>query len=235
MAQDVKWRERKFDDGDRLADALAERVAANLRQAFAARAHASLVVSGGRSPVPLFRRLARSNLEWSAVTVTLADERWVPVESEDSNEGLVRRNLLQDKASSACLVGLYGGETSPEAGEAACARRLAGVPRPFDTVVLGMGEDGHTASFFPGSSDLSLALAGDERPCKAIHAANLAQPRMTLTLPTLLDARCIVLSFQGAAKRRVYETALRSGPVEDLPVRAILHQDRTPVEVFWSP
>lgn len=235
MAQDIRWRERQFDSSDRLAHALAERIGGMLREALAARARAGLVVSGGRSPVPFFHDLAGQTLDWAAVTVTLADERWVPAESEDSNEGLVRRHLLRDKASVARLVGLYGGEASPEAGEAACARRLGGVPRPFDAVVLGMGEDGHTASLFPGSSDLPFALAGGERPCKAVRAETLVQPRMTLTLPTLLDARCIVLAFQGAAKRRVYENALLSGRVEDLPVRAVLHQDRTPVEVFWSP
>ncbi len=235
MTQDVIWRERQFDDGDRLADGLAERIAASLEQALAARARASLVVSGGRSPVPLFHNLARRALNWAAVTVTLADERWVPAESEDSNEGLVRRHLLRDKALSARLVGLYGGEASPEAGEAACARRLSGVPRPFDVVVLGLGEDGHTASLFPDSADLTRALAAGERPCQSIRAPNLAQPRMTLTLPALLGARCVFLTFQGAAKRRVYDAALRPGPVGELPVRAVLHQDRAPLEVYWSP
>ena len=143
--------------------------------------------------------------------------------------------MLKDRAAAARFIGLYTGDPTPEAGEAACAECVAALPRPLDAVVLGMGEDGHSASWFPGAKALPAVLQGGERPCRAIRAPGVVQPRMTFTLPALLDARQIILTFQGMAKRHVYESALQPGEVEDLPVRAVLRQERTSVEVWWSP
>ncbi len=215
--------------------ALASRIAGLIEAALAARGAATLIVSGGRSPVPLFQRLAGMPLDWAKVTISLADERWVAPDQPDSNEALLRRHLLQGEAAAARLVGLYTGEPTPEAGEAACAARVAALPRPFAAVVLGMGDDGHTASLFPAADHLASALASDAGPCRAIRAPGAPQPRMTLTLPSLLDADSILLAIQGTAKRAVYEQALAAGPVAALPVRAVLRQRRTPVEVYWAP
>jgi 6-phosphogluconolactonase len=226
---------RGFDHLAAMTGALADQVTASLARGIEARGQASLVVSGGRSPEALFGSLSGRDLDWAAVTVTLADERWLPPGSPDSNERLVRDNLLVDRAAEARFVGLWTGHDTPEAGEAACAERLIAVPRPFDQVLLGMGEDGHTASLFPGAEGLSQALGADAGACRAMRAPGAPQPRMTLTLPSLLDAREIFVVLQGDAKRRVYERALADGPVEDMPIRAVLRQDQTPVTVYWSP
>src|SRR5262249_7486093 len=152
--------------------------------AIASRRQATLIVPGGKSPQATFERLAREALDWIAVTVTLTDERWVSADDAASNEAFARRVLLTGRAADARFVGLYTGDESPEAGEAACAERLSTLTRPFDVVLLGMGDDGHTASLFPGAEALGAAL--DEhatQPCKAIRAPGIEPPRMTLTLP----------------------------------------------------
>ncbi len=232
MSVEPVW--RAFVDAEVAADALCDTITGLLRDGVAARGHGSLVVSGGRSPVPLFTRLASVELDWRRVTVTLADERWVPLDHPASNQALVARHLLRDRAAPARFVGLYTGDPSARAGEAACAERLAGIPRPFDAVVLGMGADGHTASLFPGAENLGDALGG-EAACRAIHADAVPKERMTLTLATLLDARRIFLAISGSTKREVYRRALEDGAVETLPIRAVLRAADPPVEVYWSP
>ncbi|HDO30975.1 MAG TPA: 6-phosphogluconolactonase, partial [Desulfobacteraceae bacterium] len=182
-----------FADADELAEHLAARVADLLRQAIKARGRATLVVSGGSTPKPLFRALAHQALDWGRVTVTLADERWVDTTAPDSNEGLLRRYLLRDQAGAAKVVGLKNKAATAKEGEKECAQRLAGLPRPFDVVILGMGGDGHTASFFPGARRLPEALdMKSGRDCLAISPPEAPHERMTLTLPVLLDSRQII-------------------------------------------
>lgn len=128
-----------------LAQTLAEDVAKALQFAVQTQGKASLVVSGGRSPIAFFEALSRLHLDWSRVQVSLADERWVAPDEPGSNEGLVRRHLLQSEAASAQLIGLYqAAETLGEAARLA-GEGLANLKRPIDVLVLGMGDDGHTA------------------------------------------------------------------------------------------
>ncbi len=228
--------EHRFDDRTQLADELARSVAGDLAVAVAERGAASLVVSGGSTPRPLFERLSRAELPWNKVSVTLADERWVAADDEASNEALVRRLLVVEYAASARWVGLKNSAPTPEAGREACERRLREVPRPFDVVVLGMGGDGHTASLFPASAELAAGLdPRSRRACLAVHPPDAPHPRMSLTLAALLDSRRIVLHVTGDAKWTVYLRALESGPVEELPIRAILRGASNRLEVFWAP
>ena len=229
VAQDV------FADARTMAAALADRVAAMLRHALGQRGRASLVVSGGRSPVPFLRALGARELDWSRVAVTLADERWLPPDHADSNAGLLRANLLQGPAAAARFVPLYGGEASPEEGLAASAARLADMPRPFDVIVLGMGDDGHFASLFPGVPQLARLLGDTAPPLAAVVPPCAPHPRITLSLPALLDARRLLLPIQGGAKRAAIEAAADCGEPESLPVAALLQQKRTPLQVFFSP
>ncbi|HSK39017.1 MAG TPA: 6-phosphogluconolactonase [Arenibaculum sp.] len=223
-----------FADADTLLDALAEKLGRTLAEAIARRGTASLVVSGGRTPEALFGRLAGLDIDWAKVGVTLADERWVPPSDPASNEAMVRRTLLTGRAATAGFVPLYTGHATPEEGEADCAEALRHLPRPFDALILGMGDDGHTASLFPGAPTLAEALAGPA-VCRAVRAPGAPQPRITLTLPTLLESRRIHLLVTGAGKRAALEAALAAGPVEAMPVRAVLRQDRVPVEIHWAP
>ncbi len=225
---------RRFDHRDALAAALADRVAEDLRSAIAERGTASLVVSGGSTPRPFFERLSRRPLAWDRVVVTLADERWVAPDDEASNQRLARRHLLVEDAAAATLVGLKTPQATPEAGREACARALAAVPRPFDVMTLGMGGDGHFASLFPDALELGDGLdPGNDRTCLATRPQAAPHPRMSLTLAAILDSRRLVLHLAGDEKWEVYRRASEPGPVEELPIRALLASGR--VEVWWAP
>ncbi len=149
---------RRYADMDALSREFACEIAAQLAHAIAARGLASLVVSGGRTPVKLFELLRAQELDWSRVCVALADERWVDPADEASNERLVRDVLLKDRAAAARFLGLKNAAPSPDLGAVSAWETFARVPRPFDMTLLGMGDDGHTASLFPGSPNLRSAL-----------------------------------------------------------------------------
>lgn len=220
------------DDAEQLAQALAVRVADALRQAIASRGQATLVVSGGRSPVPFFEALAQQDLPWEQVLVSLADERWVPVNHAGSNEALVRRHLLRGLAAEARFLSLYqvadNLEQAAELADAAVAE-LA----PIDVLVLGMGDDGHTASLFPHSPNLHQALQPDcARRVLPMLAPSEPAQRLTLTLPVLTSARLSLLAIQGQAKLNVLTMALMPGEIAQLPIRAFLN---SPLEIHWCP
>lgn len=224
----------EFADAGTAAAALAQHVAARLKADLAQQAQAVLVVSGGRSPVPFFRALAVQPLDWARITVTLADERWVPPGHADSNEALVRRHLLADRAAAAALVPFWSEAATPEAGAQALGPALAALPHPFSQVVLGMGEDGHVASLFPDAPELQEGLR-TAAPALALHPQAAPYPRLSLSLSALLQSRDIALLVSGEAKARLLAEALGAGPVADLPVRAILRQTAVPVSIFWAP
>jgi 6-phosphogluconolactonase len=226
----------RFSDLESLSKTLATQVAAALGAAIAARGLASLVVSGGKSPLRLFEHLRAADLDWSRVCIALADERWVDPSDPASNEKLVRDVLLQERAAKARFLGLKNAAPTPDIGAVSAWETFARVPRPFDTVLLGMGDDGHTASLFPGSPNLPSALNPSAvAGCLGMRAPSTPQPRLSLNLSALLDSRRIVVLISGAPKWNTYAAAYGSGPIEEMPVRAVLRQTRTPVEVMWSP
>jgi 6-phosphogluconolactonase len=232
-----RWvHEHRFPDATALVHALAGEIRVDLDEAVGARKAASLVVSGGRTPVHLLRQLSTEKADWKNIWVTLADERWVETANEDSNERLVREKLLVGAAAAARFVGLKNPAPTPEAGAEWSWRALSRVPRPFDIVMLGMGDDGHTASLFPGSLALARALDVTAGPgCVAVNALAAPHARVSLNLAAILDARRIVLHIEGDAKWRVYQRARTPGSAAELPVRAVLHQREVPVDVFWAP
>jgi 6-phosphogluconolactonase len=216
--------------------AVAAHIARALGAAIAARGRASLAVSGGRSPIPMFEALRERELDWSKVTVVLVDERVVPRDHEASNAALVVRHLLRDKAADAAFLPFFGELAAPfdtamlDALVRDAIERIAVLPWPLDVVVLGMGEDAHTASLFPGAPGYAHAIATDERlawvvPATAPHA------RITLTLHALLSARELLLSIAGPTKRAVLDNA-RASRDPDLPVSLVLNQSRTPVSIW---
>ena len=226
----------RYPDLDTLSRELAAGIAADLASAIETRKLASLVVSGGRSPVKLFEHLRTLAIDWSRVCVALADERWVDPLDSSSNERLVRDVLLKDAAAAARVTGLKNGCATPDLGAGAAWSALNGVPRPFDVLVLGMGDDGHTASLFPDSPNLELAL--DETAaagCIGMISPVAPTARLSLNLSALLDSRRIVMLITGESKWRTYIAAVQPGAVESMPVRAVLRQRRAPVEVVWSP
>jgi 6-phosphogluconolactonase len=232
-----RWvHEHRFPDRQALAAALAGEIKVDLEEAIPARGAGSLVVSGGRTPALMFRRLSEEKLDWTRVWVTLADERWVETTAEASNERFVRESLLIGPAAAAHFVGLKNPAPTPEAGADWATRALTRVPHPFDVVVLGMGDDGHTASLFPGSLALARALDPGAPPaCVAINALVAPHARVSLNLAALLDARRIVLHIEGDKKWEVYQRARTPGTAAEMPVRAVLQQKGVPVDVYWAP
>ena len=227
---------RSFGTKEDLALALAETVAERLYDGIATRGRAVLAVSGGSTPARFFSVLGRRrDIDWGKVIVTLVDERWVPETSDRSNAGLVNERLLQGPAAIAHFVPLYtGGEAPDDAAIARTNMLVNDLPRPFDAVILGMGSDGHTASFFPGGDSLAAALTG-KGPAIAIRAPGAGEPRVTLVLERLLDTSGLFLHIEGEEKAGVLERASAEGAIEDMPVRAVLRQSRTPLTIFWSP
>jgi 6-phosphogluconolactonase len=213
--------ERIYDARDALAESLARDVADELRRAIEAKGKATLAVSGGTTPKLFLAKLSEIDLPWQRVTVTLIDERQVPESSERSNARLVRETLLTNRAAVARFVPLTGN------GDA------AGLP-PFDVAVLGMGDDGHTASLFPGGDRLAEALGQAADPIVEMRAPGIAEPRLTFTLPVLERSGRLKLHIEGARKKSVLDRALAEGPEEDMPIRAIL-RGSTPVTLYWSP
>ncbi len=213
-----------YPDAGALADAAAQAIAARLADALRTHGRAGIVATGGRSPGPVFDRLAASDaLDWSRVVVTLSDERCVPPDDPASNARQVRERLLRGRAAKAHFLPLW--PAPPDAALAAL--------QPFDAVMLGMGEDGHIASLIPGDPDLEDALGTTDR--LRLVPADLGKPpvaRVTLTLRALLDARAIFLLVAGEAKRAVIESAQAGG---DLPVGRLLAQTKVPVRIFWTP
>jgi 6-phosphogluconolactonase len=212
-----------YPTAEALADAAAHGISARLVEALRTHGRAGLVATGGRSPGPVYDRLQAEGFDWTRVVVTLSDERCVEPDDAASNARLVRERLLKGNAAKAHLLPLW-----PEPEPAA----LAAI-RPFDAVMLGMGEDGHIASLIPGDPGLDEALTTSD-PLRRVPAG-LGKPpvaRITLTLSALLDARAIFLLVAGEAKRGVIRRA-QAG--EDLPVARLLSQSNAPVRIFWHP
>ena len=224
----------EFKHRDEAVGALARRIGERLRFAVYRRATASMVVSGGAAPRDLFRALRLTPVPWYLVTIMPSDEGWVNVDDDDSSEGLFRRELLSGEPGFARFVSLYRRDCAAVDSLPALRASLASVRRPFDAVVLGMGADGHMASLFPDSPDIGEALHG-ETELVVQRVPQLSHPRVSLTLRSLLDAHEINLLFFGAAKRAVYEQSLAPGPIEECPVRALVRQQRVPVNVYWAP
>lgn len=227
---------KEFPDQPSLTHELAKLIGKLLTMGIEQRGLATLVVSGGSTPIPLFKQLSSMEIPWLRVVITLVDERWVATSASDSNENLIQTHLLKDKAMAATYISLKNRAGSAEKGMAECERRLKKIPRPFDVVILGMGEDGHTASLFPGTRQLRAATdIHSGKICMAITPVSAPHERMTLTLPTLLDSRQILLHITGDKKRETLQKAMADGPVEQYPIRYILGQTTTPVSIFWAP
>lgn len=226
-----------FADSETLAGALAAAVAADLRAGIDARGGALVALSGGTTPRRFLQRLSEQPLDWDKVTVTLVDERWVAPDNDRSNARLLAEHLLRGAAAAAHFLPLFRDTPEPEDALPELERRFAGLPAAFDAIVLGMGADGHTASFFPGGDHLQAALdPATSARLLPMRAPGAGEARITLTLPVLLAARHLYLHIEGAEKRAVLDRALAGvGADAGLPIRTVLAHAGAPVKTYLTP
>jgi 6-phosphogluconolactonase len=232
MAEKIRPDRRVFDSRGALAKSLAEAVSRVLAGAISARGIGFLAVSGGSTPGLFFEQLAASPIDWQRVTVTLIDERLVPASSPRSNAALAKGKLLQGPAAAAKFVGLYHEGGSVEDAAVLASEALRRLPWPLDVAILGMGADGHTASFFPDADNLAALL--DPKQAKLVlpvHAPSAIEPRLTLTLAAIVKARFLGLHIEGDEKRAVLDRACDG---ENLPIRAVIDQASRPVQIYWA-
>jgi 6-phosphogluconolactonase len=225
--------EHEYPTRDDASAGAATFIGARLRERLESAGTAGLVVSGGSTPVRCFEYLSTAPLDWTRVRVAMSDERWTPPGSKDSNETLVRTYLMQNAAAAATLLPVYAEGTTPAERATVLGACTDELPRPFACTLLGMGGDGHFASLFPDAANLSTGLdaSGGDAFIPVFTSAS-AHPRISMTLPALLDSEAIVLLFFGAEKRAVFESALTVDP--PLPITALLLQRQVPVQVFWA-
>ena len=221
----------EYADRETLAEALAGGIAAVLAGGISNNGRAALAVSGGSTPKLLFRHLSREPIDWKAVTIFLVDERYVPDDTDRSNAKLVRENLLTDRAAEATLVPFWREGVEPDAACRAVAAALSEFEEGLDACVLGMGTDGHTASYFADGDAFERATDPDyDTLALPIQSASQPETRVTLTMPAILGARLLALHIEGQEKRAVLERA-KAGA--DLPVTRVLSA-ADGVEVFWT-
>lgn len=229
-----------FDDGETAAKTLAHAVEARLREGIARRGRASLVASGGSTPKRLYEHLSHAELDWSKVAIVLADERWVDPGLTGSNETFLKTHLVQNNAKAASFIGLKTAAANPQAGLEEIEARLGEAPFPFDAVILGMGTDGHTLSWFPDAEGLDTALVRDGARAAAVTAtqSDVTGPfvqRATLTRAALSDAKMCALLINGEAKRSTWAAAAGPGRIEAMPVRALMRDGDVEMQTYWWP
>ena len=227
-------REHRYADCTTLAAALARSVAGDLRRAIAERGQALLAVSGGTTPRKFLSTLAEQELDWQRVTITLADERWVPPTNPRSNERLARETLLVGRAAAATFVPLYADAPDPESGLAQVAARIDALPLPFAAVVLGLGNDGHCASLFPDGDRFAQATdASSSARVLPMRSPTAGEPRITLTLSALIAARALYLQIEGADKQdTLARISVGTGALASSPLRVILQAAPVPLDVY---
>ena len=211
----------EYPDSDMLWLGLADTIAGALNGVLVTGARASFAVPGGTTPGPLFDVLSAISLDWARVDVMLTDERWVPESSPRSNARLLRERLFTGKAATANFVPYYTGGDAPDPELADVAAKVEALA-PLTVVLLGMGEDMHTASLFPGGDNLEKALRPGARGLVAMNAPDAGEARVTLSAEIINGAMNKHLVILGAAKRAALERAQDLGDPMQAPVMAVL-------------
>lgn len=219
----------EYPDRDMLALKVASKIAGDLEMHLLHHETASLAVAGGTTPAPIFDDLCAADIAWDRVHVMATDERWVAMESERSNARLIRERLLTDRAAAARFLPFYVPVREPEEVLAEIEAQI--IPElPLSVILLGMGEDMHTASLFPGVAGLDAALASGAPVLSVFRPDSQPEPRISLSAPILDGALSKHLVIYGEAKKKALQQAL-SLPPEQAPIQAVL----TEITVHWAP
>lgn len=218
---------RVYPDIESLSQGFAEFAAAALRDTLSRKPQATLVVPGGSTPRHYLPALANCKLPWNRITVTLSDERWVDVNDDQSNERLVKQYLMQHLPEHARFVGLKTAHNNPFDAIETLHQRLDSLPLPVSLTVLGLGEDGHIASLFPGMNPDLI----DTHHCVAVAPPVAPSLRMSLSLSMLASSEQIVLVVTGESKRRLLDR-VNENPDSKLPVVWLLQRSKSSLTVF---
>ena len=221
------------NNSESLASDLCQSIGEILIEAIRKKGRASIAVSGGSTPIPLFNELSLLNINWTKVDLTLADERWVDPTSADSNELLVRTHLIKNKASKVNFIPLKNDSKTVQDGQKKSEELLKNITLPFDVVVLGMGPDGHTASLFPCSEELSNAMDLDNPNMLVLTSPKTAPyQRISLTAKVITDSKNIFLHLNGSSKLHTLESAMKYKDSSKMPIYAFLENG---LSIYWSP
>lgn len=230
---------QEFSNNDEMTATLAADIVKQLAQAISTKGEATLLVSGGKSPIALFKQLSGTALDWSKVTVSLVDDRWLDTDNDDSNERLVKTHLLVANAAAARFISLVGSDiervgVDAQAGVAQANERVGEIANNIDVMVLGMGEDGHTASIFPCSAQVTAAMAKDNSsPLIATLPTTAPYQRISFTLNQILAASKVYLPLAGSKKLAVFELARGLENNELMPISAVIQQHQA-LDVLMS-
>lgn len=226
-----------FDSREEANEALSQKIAENLRASLTEYGKASLWCSGGSTPMPMYRELSNAELDWSKVLVSLVDERYVPPTDEASNERLIKENLLANNAESCQFIPFFQITSSPEESQQQLEKTLREhIHGALDVVVLGMGNDGHTASLFPCAKETEQAVSAENDQFTCVTYPRMApHPRLTLTLNRLLASRNIYLLLFGEEKLQTLKKAEQDGEEIEMPIRYFLRNDSPKLHIFWAP
>lgn len=218
-----------------LDNQLADCVADILQKAVNTRGKASIAVSGGSTPKGFFKALSNKALPWKNITVTLADERWVNINDDASNTRLIHEHLLQNFAKEANFFHLKNSEELTNKTLTDLNLAVKSTLLPFDVLILGMGEDGHTASIFPCCEQLSQALnLNNDDALMKTTPNNAPHQRITFTLASLLTSKHHFLHLSGLAKKDVLNKALAGSNVAEMPIRAFLQHPSINTQIYWA-
>ena len=225
---------KKFNSKDELVQSLADNICMILENCIKQKGKASLLLSGGNTPKALFEELSSRDILWKNVNIGLVDERWIDISSEDSNENLVKKYLLQNRAKEATFIGMYLEQMNTTYASKICSKIYLKELYPFDITLLGMGTDAHTASLFPNNEKLKEAYSFDnDKLCINIKPTTAPYERVSLTLKAILNSSYIFLHIEGEEKLKVYCEAIKSNDIYTFPISAILNnQSSKEIEVY---
>lgn len=230
----------KFPSKEDLSNQLANQITIIINEAIVKNGQAIVAFSGGSTPLPLFHALQQQSIEWSKVIVTLVDERWVDEYDSLSNGAFIKKHLLSHLPEKPLFLDLYRGAASVDASlkivwTEYCKTLAVDDTVRFDVVILGMGGDGHTASFFPDAPNISnLVDLNSNEKLLSCSSPSTQVPRITWSLPVLLNTNNLILHITGKDKQAVFDKALQTTDTMELPIRSFIFQDQVLLKVFYA-
>ena len=224
----------KFESRKALIASLTADVLKALSSGIGNRSVASMLLAGGSTPGPFYEHLSKQCFSWDKVWVAPTDERWVLPTHDDSNEKLIRGTLIKNEAAKVQYMSLKSKADDPVTGQIEIENKLKELPWPPEVVLLGMGEDGHVASLFPGLSDTRDAMSiQNTQRCHPVRREGDDVARISMTLNTLLNSKRIFLLCYGEKKLKILQKSAKE-KTDLLPVSHLLCQNILPVILYWA-